>query len=200
MEAEAIKSVSWSFATLVFRYDTLDEAALGHHKQRSGGEMYEGRMHGCRWRLLLPVSMSQMLYRRYVSCGTYLVDLGHCDGWGILMEDDGDENADVEQLAFWVARPRTGAGSAAHSSSTQLRPHSALLCLVSGWSASLELVTPSRVPESRRPHTPSQVCRDWLLWLGWGTARGYECLRLGLSNWNFWFSQNAVADRQRQTF
>lgn len=33
---------------------------------------------------------------------TYLVDLGHCDGWGILMEDDGDENADVEQLDFWV--------------------------------------------------------------------------------------------------
>lgn len=37
-------------------------------------------------------------------CGdsTHLVDLGHCDGWGTLMEDDGDDNADVEQVTFWV--------------------------------------------------------------------------------------------------
>lgn len=52
---------------------------------------------------MLTITLS--IERRVVS-STYLVDLGHCDGWGILMEDDGDEGADVERFTLWLASPR----------------------------------------------------------------------------------------------
>ena len=43
---------------------------------------------------------------------TYLVDLGHCDGLMILTEDDGDKDADDEQVDFWLgSQTRSGSDS-----------------------------------------------------------------------------------------